>query len=393
MNVGAGNAFNCCEVGTTEQNPGNFTLFAAWGRDRPSDSINADLVGQIYYPIRLFYVNRDYVGGLNFIFTDPSGIKHYNRADYIFSADDGASCDVPPTFSTIGWQNTFTSTYTTVSTFTNSLNVLTTAAVIVAETPLPITTSSFTITDWTGSITSTYSTAVLTGTDQITTVETIYYIETPTVKSDVSTTYIPSAFYQNESITTTEAYALSTVRITVNDVVTYSTVTCPLSSTAASATNLLDGTANTRKLDTPATVNSWSSNSGLLKSDSSGISSATFTGTEETGQSTFSPTKRSLAPSYSVPGGEVTAINSGSHSFISDQFGEGSIQSTMSYLPDSGVTVTTTWQSSTIPTEQAIVPTVSASTYSILQSYEDAAATCYLNNLLYGIAALPLVFV
>lgn len=116
VNVGAGKAFDCCQQGSSESKPAPFDLFAQWASSKPTDSIQADLIAGLYYPIRLFYVNRDYIGGLQFSYTDPSGVKSSNWDSYIFQAPDGSKCEAEPATTTTPWDSTFTSTYTTVST-------------------------------------------------------------------------------------------------------------------------------------------------------------------------------------------------------------------------------------------------------------------------------------
>ncbi|EDZ68614.1 hypothetical protein AWRI1631_10950010, partial [Saccharomyces cerevisiae AWRI1631] len=158
VNVGAGNAFDCCQRDSSVTYPGNFTLFAEWQSVAAKDSIQVDLVGGVFYPFRLFYVNRDYIGGLSFSFTGPDGVAHSDWTGYIFSPPDlenDQTCDVQPAYSTSGWTNSYTSSYTTVSTYINTEGSTTTGNVIVVETPDIVSTS---YTAWTGSSTVTYST-------------------------------------------------------------------------------------------------------------------------------------------------------------------------------------------------------------------------------------------
>lgn len=98
INVGAGNAFNCCQISSSVSNPGNFSLYAIWPQTQ--NYVTIGLVGGYYYPLRVFYVNRNYIGGMKFYFTTPDGVLHTDWTGYIFSAQDGARCDVQPKYST-----------------------------------------------------------------------------------------------------------------------------------------------------------------------------------------------------------------------------------------------------------------------------------------------------
>ncbi|CAI4301003.1 AIG_G0006450.mRNA.1.CDS.1 [Saccharomyces cerevisiae] len=194
VNLGAGNAFQCCQSENTATYPGKFVLEARWSFTPTQQSAKIDLVKDVYYPIRVFYVNRDNLGGLDLSITDADGVEHEDWSGFIFSGGDltsGEKCDVEPATSTTGWPKPYTSTYTTVSTYSNSKGSLTTGDVIVVETPIPPITQT-TTTFWTGTYTTTYSTqsTEFVGSDGLTTPEVIYHVETPEAHG-ASTTYTP----------------------------------------------------------------------------------------------------------------------------------------------------------------------------------------------------------
>ncbi|CAR23009.1 uncharacterized protein KLTH0D17050g [Lachancea thermotolerans CBS 6340] len=172
INVGAGSAFNCCQVASSSSNPGPFILQTKW--PDTSSSVKIDLVAGYYYPIRFFFTNRNYAGGLKFYFTSPDGVQHTTWDDYIFSATDGDRCDIKPESSTSYWTRSDSSTYTVVSTYTNTKGDLTTGQVVVEEIPTTYTVSTTTTQQWTGTetVTST-SLFTTTGTDGLATVNTL----------------------------------------------------------------------------------------------------------------------------------------------------------------------------------------------------------------------------
>lgn len=99
INVGAGNAFNCCQLARSVNTPGAFSLYAIW--PQAQNFVTIDLVAGLYYPIRVFYVNRNYIGGLKFYFTTPDGIQHTDWTGYIFNAEDaedGEQCNFEPQY-------------------------------------------------------------------------------------------------------------------------------------------------------------------------------------------------------------------------------------------------------------------------------------------------------
>ena len=73
-NIGAHKAFGCCQVGSTVSNPGPFDLSVMW--PQTENTVTVDLIGGYYYPIRIFFINRQGLGGLTVSFRDPDGVTH-----------------------------------------------------------------------------------------------------------------------------------------------------------------------------------------------------------------------------------------------------------------------------------------------------------------------------
>ncbi|KAI8390595.1 hypothetical protein J6894_00003 [Nakaseomyces glabratus] len=93
MNLGAGNAFDCCKAESTLDNFGNYQSYSLWGSDYAKANITVFLVSGVYYPIRLFYVNRDNNAVIDFSFTTEfDKEKVHDFTSYFFSASDGEQC-------------------------------------------------------------------------------------------------------------------------------------------------------------------------------------------------------------------------------------------------------------------------------------------------------------
>ncbi|KTB27025.1 Flocculation protein FLO1, partial [Nakaseomyces glabratus] len=93
MNLGAGNAFDCCKAESTLDNFGSFQSYSLWGSDYAKANITVFLVSGVYYPIRLFYVNRDNNAVIDFSFTTEFDTERvHDFTSYFFSASDGEQC-------------------------------------------------------------------------------------------------------------------------------------------------------------------------------------------------------------------------------------------------------------------------------------------------------------
>ena len=189
VNIGAGKAFDCCHKQISVTDPGPFDLSTIW--PKTSDTATVTLLEGFYYPLRIFYINRQSLAELKISFKDPDGIVHHNFDGYIYSVPDGHECPAIITTTTIPWTGTFTSTYTTQSTITGSDGSETDESIIVIETP-EVETATTKYTPWTGTYTTTYSTDVgtATGSDGVPTIETTFYVETPEVET-ATTKYTP----------------------------------------------------------------------------------------------------------------------------------------------------------------------------------------------------------
>ena len=172
LSFGAGNAFDCCGMEQSVTDPDAFDLIVIWkDTDDLSGNVTFSLNEGVYYPLRLLYTNRDFYGVLSLKYTDPSGVLHSDFSDQIFQFPDspgGCANDV-----------------------------------------------HYTTTVWTGTYTTTYSTTVFTsiGSDGYGTIETIYYIETPTptntvVSSSTVSSEVESSSFESSSFTPS---SLSTV--------------------------------------------------------------------------------------------------------------------------------------------------------------------------------------
>ena len=243
VNIGAGKAFDCCHKQISVTDPGPFDLSTIW--PKTSDTATVTLLEGFYYPLRIFYINRQSLAELKISFKDPDGIVHHNFDGYIYSVPDGHECPAIITTTTIPWTGTFTSTYTTQSTITGSDGSETDESIIVIETP-EVETATTKYTPWTGTYTTTYSTDVgtATGSDGVPTIETTFYVETPDISSsDIrysnSTSILPSstdsnditsAFSSTGSYDITSAFSstekfFSTITTTTPRIITTSTTT------------------------------------------------------------------------------------------------------------------------------------------------------------------------
>ena len=74
LNIGAGKAFGCCQKDDSVSNPSPFDLSLLW--PDASNSATTTLLGGYYYPLRIFFINRQGIGALEVSFTDPDGVVH-----------------------------------------------------------------------------------------------------------------------------------------------------------------------------------------------------------------------------------------------------------------------------------------------------------------------------
>lgn len=62
LNIGAGKAFDCCQKEASVSNPSPFDLSVIW--PYASNSATTNLLGGYYYPLRIFFINRQGIGAL-----------------------------------------------------------------------------------------------------------------------------------------------------------------------------------------------------------------------------------------------------------------------------------------------------------------------------------------
>ncbi|SSD61491.1 uncharacterized protein SCODWIG_03252 [Saccharomycodes ludwigii] len=197
VSFGANSAFECCLQHSTSTTPQSYQISSLWSSSGPSgvNEVSVTLNAGIYYPLRIFYVNRQNIAGMNFGYTDPDGVYHNDWSEVIYNfKDSDASCDAPSGNSTtyIPWTGSVTSTIgTSIFTTTGSDHTPTTSTIYTVETP-EHNGATTTYTPWTGSVTSTIGTSVFTttGSDGIPTTSTIYTVETPE-HNGATTTYTP----------------------------------------------------------------------------------------------------------------------------------------------------------------------------------------------------------
>ena len=211
LSFGAGNAFDCCGMEQSVTDPDAFDLIVIWkDTDDLSGNVTFSLNEGVYYPLRLLYTNRDFYGVLSLKYTDPSGVLHSDFSDQIFQFPDspgGCANDV-----------------------------------------------HYTTTVWTGTYTTTYSTTVFTsiGSDGYGTIETIYYIETPTptntvvssstVSSEVESSSFESSSFTPSSLSTVESSSTivsSQISSGISTDILSSSVTPPSASTIESSSTIV----------------------------------------------------------------------------------------------------------------------------------------------------------
>ncbi|AGO13066.1 AaceriAFL092Cp [[Ashbya] aceris (nom. inval.)] len=191
--LGGGRAFECCREDSSVGNPASFQIDARWARNGPVGRAwtVVNLQRGAYYPLRVFYVNTNNWAGIRFTFTDPSGVQHDDFSDHVFQFDDQPNaCPEVIATTTLPYDGAETVTaYTTLATYTNNANQLTTGKVVVINTPYARAETT-TTNGWTGSFTTTLSTGVatVTGSDGVATTETTYYVVTPEAGAVTTTT-------------------------------------------------------------------------------------------------------------------------------------------------------------------------------------------------------------
>ncbi|BAP70009.1 YKL222C [Kluyveromyces marxianus] len=185
MNIGDGKAFGCCQLNSTVSNPGPFDLTLTYPESENTATVN--LLGGLYYPLRILFTNREDTGRFLMSFKDPDGVIHKTFDDYVFMAPDGDECPAPVATTTIPWTFQSTTTQTTVVTTSGSDNLPITENLIIVRAP-DITFATTINTPWTETFTSTYSTGLTTtsGPDGIKTIFETLFVETPEIETAVT---------------------------------------------------------------------------------------------------------------------------------------------------------------------------------------------------------------
>lgn len=89
VNFGAGNAFDCCKRESSADDFGNYQAYAVWGSQTAKDDLTVHLDAGLYYPIRIFFNNRDNDGALSLTLkTESDSNPVIDFSDYFYSFDD-----------------------------------------------------------------------------------------------------------------------------------------------------------------------------------------------------------------------------------------------------------------------------------------------------------------
>ncbi|KAH7580534.1 hypothetical protein J7297_02534 [Nakaseomyces glabratus] len=235
LNFGAGNAFDCCQQQDTIDDFGNYQAYALWGSDTQQNTLTVNLDANIYYPIRMFYNNRDFKGALNMYFTtDESNTKINDFSGYLFNIPDSSEgCPAHISYETecgnVSGAITYSTEYITES--IESPNIPVTSTIFHIQVPCPssstsiycsdgfydpianscvktesseiiVATASTTYTPGPVTDTTTISTYVthITGSDNRDTPETVFVVETPEDPQSPSNSHIPSSSVSSSSV-------------------------------------------------------------------------------------------------------------------------------------------------------------------------------------------------
>ena len=235
LNFGAGNAFDCCQQQDTIDDFGNYQAYALWGSDTQQNTLTVNLDANIYYPIRMFYNNRDFKGALNMYFTtDESNTKINDFSGYLFNIPDSSEgCPAHISYETecgnVSGAITYSTEYITES--IESPNIPVTSTIFHIQVPCPssstsiycsdgfydpianscvktesseiiVATASTTYTPGPVTDTTTISTYVthITGSDNRDTPEKVFVVETPEDPQSPSTSHIPSSSVSSSSV-------------------------------------------------------------------------------------------------------------------------------------------------------------------------------------------------
>ncbi|KAL3235166.1 some similarities with uniprot [Nakaseomyces bracarensis] len=90
INFGANNAFDCCNHELTADDFGNYQAYSIWPDNiNTRSTLEVYLHEDYYYPIRIFFNNRDNVAALDLDFTADGGVTTITDfTDYFFWIDD-----------------------------------------------------------------------------------------------------------------------------------------------------------------------------------------------------------------------------------------------------------------------------------------------------------------
>ena len=91
MNFGADNAFDCCSHDATKDNIGEYVAYSVW--PGVNKNVTVYLESGIYYPLRLFFNNRDAIAQLDFAYYfNDSPIRQTDFSGMFFSIPDSVKC-------------------------------------------------------------------------------------------------------------------------------------------------------------------------------------------------------------------------------------------------------------------------------------------------------------
>ncbi|KAH7608555.1 hypothetical protein J7294_00954 [Nakaseomyces glabratus] len=118
LNLGAGNAFSCCDYNNSQYNQGEYLAYAIWSKNNQTATLY--LEKGIYYPIRVFYHNRCCGAYMDVVYYfNDSPIPNRDFSGLLFSIPDSDSCDAnigfDETCSSINTITTYSTQYITTS--------------------------------------------------------------------------------------------------------------------------------------------------------------------------------------------------------------------------------------------------------------------------------------
>ncbi|KAL3238564.1 uncharacterized protein RNJ42_00001 [Nakaseomyces bracarensis] len=124
INFGAGNAFDCCRHGSSADDFGNYQAWAMYGSEVVQKTLSVYLDKDTYYPIRMYFNNRDWIAAIFFHFTtdaEPNTVIRDMEPYFFHISDTPHSCPANIKYVTRCGTGVDTTTYSTeYQTFTQA---------------------------------------------------------------------------------------------------------------------------------------------------------------------------------------------------------------------------------------------------------------------------------